>query len=228
MDRYVPQPYLGRLKSIPDARDDNYLLRAALPMELVETPLWDLPSYKYLKVPNPRLNQGQTSQCTIYSKVTCYLTGPNVLQRRHSYQDMYDWAQAHDPWPGGEPSYFGTSTRASGEAARHFGYATEYRWLKNIGDMIRRLQFGPFVLGADWYEGMGRLDRNFFANISGEREGGHQWAFTGYNLKDEKFRCPQTWGNAWGDDGMFWVSFDTVERLLAEGGESLAFMEVPA
>lgn len=228
MDRFIPQPYFGRIPSVPDARDDNFLLREAFPPELLETPIDGLPTWKYLKVPNPRLNQHQTSQCTIYGSKTCYLTGPNVLVARHSAQEMYDWAQQHDPWPGAEPAYFGTSTRASGAAAVHFGYATEYRWLRTIADMIRRLQFGPFMLGSDWYEGMSNLDRNFFANIRGERVGGHQFAFTGYNLKERKFRNPQTWGNGWGDDGMFWTSFDTVEQLLADGAEAVALMEVPA
>jgi hypothetical protein len=227
-------PGLGRWKSPPDERDRNYALRANVSDAVAETPLEAFPTYKYHRVPNPRLNQGSTSQCTIYSVKQCALTGPNVIKTfSATEQEMYEWCQRNDAWPGSEtvpPTYKGTSTRASGRAAVLFGIATRYLWCFSIDDIIRALQLGPVVIGMDWWEHMSRPDKNNFIHIGGQRQGGHQIEISGYNRSrsETKFRLPNSWGNGWAVNGMCWASFSTIGDSMDNGGEVMRLEEVSA
>ena len=221
------RPGLGRWP-YADPRDADYPLMRAPAVRrlgLDEVPYEQLPTYRYHHVPSI-LNQDGYSRCVGYGWKTILLAGPVSRRTATTPDDIYWWAQDHDPWPGREPDYLGTTTRAGARACVHFGEGTEYRWARTVEEMVRWLQLGPLGIGIDWYEGMSEPDSRFFIRIAGEAEGGHFITVSGYNRTEGKFRLPNTWGYGWADRGRCWMSFDTMRELFEMGGEACSLTEM--
>lgn len=217
---------LGRWP-FPDPRDHDYPLMAApvaVESQVAQIPYEQLPTYKYHYVPRI-LDQNGYSRCVGYSWKTVLLAGPVIRRTSITPDDIYWWAQDNDPWPGREPTYYGTTVRDGARACVHFGEGTEYRWAFSVEEMVRWLALGPLAIGIDWYEGMSRPDRNNFIQIVGEHQGGHQITVNGYNRVQRKFRLPNTWGYDYGENGKVWMTFETMAELLDADGEACSLTE---
>ncbi len=208
------QPGLGRWAA-PDERDEKYLLR-----ELSGTPtLESLPEYRYHYSPWC-LDQGPYPRCVGYSTKTMLLNGP-VQQKNPNPtpEDLYFWAQRNDEWEG--ENYDGTSVRAGMKAAAHFGKVTEYRWAFSLEDAVRWLLMnGPLVVGFDWFSDMSNPDSAHFMHPTGNLQGGHAFGLIGASRTARKVRVLNNWGRGWADGGRAWMSFDSLEYLLAQDGEA--------
>lgn len=179
-------------------------------------------------------DQGATSSCVGQSVAGLVLSSPN-LQKLEKVQRtsvnplmLYRSAQLLDPWPGGEPNYFGTSTLAGMKAAKAQGLIAGYRWGFSLEDVLLTLtQLGPVVIGVNWYEGMDHPKADGRIVPSGQPRGGHAVELTGINSDEKTVRGVNSWGPGWGDRGRFELSWDDLGRLLDEDGEA-AWVEVPA
>lgn len=142
------------------------------------------------------------------------LTGPEP-------DDIYHQAQLVDEWEG--KNYDGTSVRAGAKVlAPHIA---EYRWADDLQTLKEWLLLrGPVVMGTNWYTNMD-YPVGGIINLGGGNVGGHAYLCLGWNSITRRFRCINSWGAGWGQNGRFWIREDDMARLLAENGEACAAIE---
>lgn len=120
------------------------------------------------------------------------------------------------------PPAEGTSVLAGMKIGKKVGYWDEYRWSLGPGgaaaarDVALSILSGPVVMGSWWWTGMFQADGNGYLNLTGQREGGHAWLITSYNVKRNAFWTPNSWGGA----GQGWIRFDDLAALLSDNGEA--------
>lgn len=214
---------LGRY-AYPDAQDHQYLLMAAAP-EVAAVPLEALPTYRYYWSPAAN-DQNGYPRCVGYRwRQFLYQAPVKIKAPELTADEIYTWAQQHDPWPGTD--YAGTTVRAGVRCLVEYGHVTEYRWAFTVEDCLRWLLggYGTLVVGTDWYAGMSRPDSRNYLHATGEMQGGHCYGFIGANRTERKLRVENNWGTEWADGGRAWMSFDTFADLLASGGEACCALE---
>lgn len=148
---------------------------------------------------------------------------PDISALNHLAYDVYRRAQRHDPWPGEEPAYSGTSVLAGVKVGQEQGWWTTYRWALGPGadkaaqDVILSVGYaGPVIMGTAWHSGMWQADDDGFLHATGDVEGGHAYLLTSYSIKRDAVWTP----NSWGGSGQGWISRADLTRLLAAGGEA--------
>ena len=70
-----------------------------------------------------------------------------------------------------------------------------------------------------WYEGMDTTDDDGLVHAVGELRGAHQYAVIGMDEERRLFKAVQSWGDEWGVDGYFYLTYDDMEMLLADDGD---------
>lgn len=224
-ERFKPQPRLGRVH-LPDRNDYRYLISPS------RNKASDIRS-KYHHT-DLVLDQGESSMCGGAAGEGWLSAGPVRNLTGPDYKTLYHEAQLVDEWPGTEPDYFGTSVRAIFKVLKARGFVSEYRWAFTLDDALAHiLLHGPMVFGTTWYEGMMEADKSGFVTIKGEPVGGHAYLVNGAN-RDKKcpdgtvgaFRCVQSWGKGWGQQGRFWLSFKDATALILDYGEAATATEI--
>jgi C1A family cysteine protease len=144
-----------------------------------------------------------------------------VLDPGHVYRE----AQKVDEWPGED--YSGTSVRAGAKVLQALGFIASYHWAYDVETVVQAvLERGPVVVGTSWYRDMFLPDASGLVTPSGPLVGGHAYVLNGTNRKTGLFRAKNSWGRSWGKGGAFWLSYETLERLLHESGEACIALEV--
>jgi hypothetical protein len=175
-------------------------------------------------------DQGREGACVAYSLGHELASRPAETRGIHDrwlIENVYWEAQKIDPWPGGaypqaKPFYEGTSILAGVKVLHKKEFFREYRWSFNLTDLLQGLgRNGPAVLGLNWYSGMMSPDRRGFIHPTGRVEGGHAILARGVNIRDRFVILRNSWGKSWGVNGDCYISFDNLERLLHERGESV-------
>ena len=212
---------LGRLYA-PDERDKRYPLKALVPPVVAP-----MPYYKYWN-PGPILDQGQKPHCVGYAWKLWLQASPIRQARRLDSSKIYGEAQLEDEWPGED--YDGTSVRAGAKILQRWGYIGSYLWATDVTE-IRNwvLVSGPIVLGTNWYAAMfeGRwIKEQFWLEPFGDLVGGHAWTVIGYSQYRRAFRCVNSWGSVWGQNGRFWLAEEYMAQLLHEQGEACTAIEI--
>jgi hypothetical protein len=150
---------------------------------------------------------------------------------------LYPWAQQNDPWPGEEPSYYGTSVDAGLQFLRKVAKVIgEYRWPRNMDEVLGRLCIsakeggGPLVGGSDWYSEMSNPQlKNGYQTVTptGELWGGHCYDAIAHVAPTAKRSRLIGFGNSHKDNFVFYMEDTAVEWLFfAQGGEFAAVTEL--
>jgi len=194
----------------------------------------------------PTLNQiGPT--CVMYSDATALAAQPlnytknaaNAIYRVSTpvvdnngiaHNNLYDYAQANDEWPG--TNYEGTSVRAGQEYLLAVGLSSAYVWARDwaeLVDYISRVGSAPVILGIDWTEGMDvpikRRD-GYYIEPTGRVLGGHAICALWFDKKRDALKLQNTWGGSWGADGIVYLAKDHAETLIFRwNGEAASFTE---
>jgi hypothetical protein len=164
----------------------------------------------------PILDQGKTQSCVGHSWALFISSAPRLTSAGPNPYHIYRKAQQLDESPGEEPLYYGTSVRAGAKAMQENKWIKgDYVWAEDVRVLWKFiLTRGPVVLGSDWYEGMNRLDKNGFANLTGDRFGGHCYFCYGVSSDHRAFLCANSWGKSWGRKGTFLLRYDDVRQLF--------------
>jgi hypothetical protein len=212
---------LGRIKAF-DPRDHNFLRRASLPKAKPQRRkmYWIMPD---------NLDQGNTPQCVAYAWEHYLLASPVKNRMYKTPNELYHECQLVDEWEG--VNYDGTSGRAGAKVLQQAGLIGKYEWAFDLDTMTRHLlDFGPVVIGTNWYEAMfepnTQVGKDLFLRVDGEYAGGHEWVLDGCNLDGKcycgdpgKYQGFNSWGNQWADSGRFWICPKDLARLIREDGE---------
>lgn len=209
---------LGRITSIPDERNNNFLLRSILPPTTRTHRHWNNTAWWG--------NQGATNSCVGFAFAKWIEDGPvthsGVAPIVNPFQ-IYTEAQKIDGFP---LPHEGTTIHAAAAYLKARGVIQSYHWGQTINDVITcLLELGPVVAGVNWYRDMFHPSPTGLIKVGGSYSGGHAFKIDGVNTKTELLRIPNSWGRDWGVSGNAFISFTDFERLLSEDGECVLAIE---
>ena len=225
----------GRIISI-DPRDANYPLKANKAADKIISKIWETPK---------ALDQKLTSECVAYSGEMLLIAAPVKNKQYKTPTELYKECQKVDEIPG-EDLDGGTTVRALMKVLKKSKYIKEYHWGYNIYSLLSHvLVVSPVVVGTTWYWLMeeDEMTDDFFCMVYRDYipewadvpdNGGHAYVIKGADRNKDcpdgskgAFRCINSWGTKWGDEGEFWVSFNDMNILINEpGGEAAAPIEL--
>ena len=122
------------------------------------------------------------------------------------------------PYPQYDP---GGTGLAVCRAARELGWLQRYAWAFNLDEALRALVMRPAIIGCNWYDSMDTPDSSGLVTISPNASvrGGHEIVATSIETRYQLVGFWNSWGAGWGFGGRFFMSYATIERLLAEEGD---------
>jgi hypothetical protein len=170
---------------------------------------------------NLNLDQGNLSACVGFSVAHEAAARPVEISKINNALalQVYYEAQQLDDYPG--ENYQGSSVIGGIKAGKNRGWYGEYRWAFSEPDLALAVgNFGPAILGLNWYSGMNEPDSNGLIRIKGELEGGHAILCNGFNVRTGLYRLHNSWSKAWGIDGDCFITRDSIACLLKEQGEA--------
>jgi hypothetical protein len=226
-------PGFGRRYS-PDDRDRNFLMRRMLS----DPRAVSLPTRKTWRINSTALDQGQTGTCVGQAWRNFLRCAPMQLEKGGpSPYSIYREAVKRDPWadnddeaslPDRDPGMdSGTSVRAGAQALESMGHLRSYVWAFELQPAIEWvLTTGPVVLGTNWYSSF-RPDEDGVVRITPTATpiGGHAYLWRGADTKRALALCSNSWGEAWGKSGEFYLPFRDLERLIHENGEACSAIQ---
>lgn len=181
---------------------------------------------------NPiQLDQGAEGACVGFGWTGKLNSAPRIHEFNNLYaHGLYKQAQSLDPWAG--DSYEGTTVLAGAKAVRSRGFIQAYAFSANVETIAQFvLNYGPVVIGVDWFTGMDRVDSNGFIHVKGEERGGHCVVIDGVtwnyrNVEPNRFRFRNSWGKSWGFNGRGRISATDLQTLLSRNGDACTSVEV--
>lgn len=105
------------------------------------------------------------------------------------------------------------------KAGVKLGYITSYHHAFGLDEALHALMLQPVIVGTNWYESMFDPNSSGFVKVNGDVVGGHEYCIVGLNVEQRYVKCVNSWGNEWGLDGRFRLTFDQLDRLLQEDGD---------
>lgn len=132
-----------------------------------------------------------------------------------------------DPFPTNDR---GSSGLAVAKVCQKQGYISGYQHCFSLNDMLKALQVTPVIVGTNWYDSMDAPDVNGLVGVSAQASvrGGHEYEAIGVDVQKQLIEFVNSWGAGWGIQGHFFMSYDTVTRLLGEQGDVTVFIPVTA
>lgn len=231
----TPSPGLGRVR-MPNPKSLAFPLAAALPAAALKATAWKSKRWQMGSGLHFQ-SQGSLSQCVRWGISHLHQMTPIV--RRNAFTllaNLYAWAQQNDPWPGEEPSYYGTAVDTGLlYCLRIAKTISAYHSARTMDEVLGRLSVsakeggGPAVLGADFYSGMTNDDGSGIWHPTGSVLGGHCFLAIGHEAPTAKKQRQIVLGNS--HDGNFVAKMpaDEFEWLIfAQGGEAWGVTEIHA
>lgn len=178
----------------------------------------------------PILDQGSVGSCTGNAQVGVMGTEPNYgdLPNPHMALDealalrIYSDAEMIDgdgPYP---PNDYGSSGPSAAKAAMKLGLISGYTHCLSLHDVLDALQVWAAVsIGINWYDSFDSPSSSGLIAISpgASVRGGHEPMLRGVDAENKTVFGDNSWGAGWGLKGSFYMSWDTLTRLLAEEGD---------
>lgn len=172
--------------------------------------------------PGPILDQGSTGSCTGHALAG--LLNIKQKDRQFNHEDalgFYALGTYFDPyqgvWPGDDTGSSGIAVAKGATKAR---VAQAYGHVFGIDHFLRALSVGPLLVGSEWYDGMFDPASDGTVAVHGNYVGGHEYVAIGYDTASEKVWFQNSWGQGWGDGGLFKMNKDDLAFLLGRQGDA--------
>ena len=167
------------------------------------------------------LDQGALPACVGFSvahEAAAWPIAVRGINNALALQVYYE-AQILDDYPGED--YEGSSVLGGIKAGKKRGWYGGYRWAFSEFDLALAVgNFGPAVLGINWYSGMNEPDSKGFVTPTGALEGGHAILCNGIHIKTGVYRLHNSWSRKWGFFGDCFITRKDMAFLLKERGEA--------
>lgn len=120
----------------------------------------------------------------------------------------------------------GSSGLAVAKVTTQMGLIAGYQHCFSLDSLIKALQVTPVIIGSNWYDSMDRPNAQGIVGVSAGASvrGGHEYECIGVNVESQMLEFVNSWGSGWGLAGHFFMSYDTVTRLLGEQGDVTVFV----
>lgn len=212
---------LGR-HQVHDPRSKAYPARRAdqLPTENVvharRGPIWD---------------QGRIGSCTAHAALGTLMTAP-LWHHGWSFtepdcQNLYaaetkinaQFGLDGGAWPPNDP---GSCFLAAATVLKTRGLIKGYSHAFGTDHALAALALAPLCIGIPWYDSMFYPNAGGLLSISPNANvvGGHELECSALYPRLGLVGGPNSWGPAWGDHGWWFMTIDTFDRLLGEGGDT--------
>lgn len=173
----------------------------------------------------PVFNQGDLGSCTGNAMAGARMTGPfwtpgTTLTEADAVK-LYEVATHCDRIPGSyPPNDTGSSGLAVARAAQKMKLITSYHHAFGINEALYALSQGPVIIGIDWFDSFDEPPNGELAIADGaEVRGGHEMVLDVLDVENGRVGGHNSWGEDWGLDGAYWMTFGTFRRLLARRGD---------
>jgi len=218
-EQVVPGRRLGR-----HVKHDSRSLR--FPFKAGPVPLRDC---RWSSVVTPVLDQGDVGCCTGNATVAALLCNPFFLtfdnERIATLSEelalkIYTRATQTDGFDGEYPLQdTGSDGLDVAKAAVEFGYINGYSHAFGLNDALAALQFGPVIVGVNWYEGFDAPDALGQMDKAGNARGGHEVCIDQIDVQNKRVWIRNSWGREWACQGRAFWTWDTFGQLLDEQGD---------
>jgi hypothetical protein len=181
---------------------------------------------RLVSVRHPRnigiLNQRALGSCTGNATAGCLSTQPFVNAFDESYAvSLYSAATRLDAIDGHYPP---TDTGSSGLAVmkvallRHLieGYSHGF----GLEHVLHALVLRPGITGITWLSGCDNPDASGIVRYEGSVRGGHEIELQGLDVDARLVWFVNSWGEGWGKDGYFAMTFDDYAKALEDHGDA--------
>lgn len=200
----------------------------------------------------PIFDQGQLGSCTGNAALGCLASDPFWGTLRPADRVPHDWSETGavsvysdatklDKYTGTyPPTDTGSDGLSVAQVLRNRGWINGYTHVLSGTDGIAQaLQSTPLIVGVPWYDSMftpGRLSHVVEIAPGAAVAGGHEFVidqfipgYPGTQLDAQPmFGCQNSWGTGWGDGGRFYLTDQTLARLLSEDGDATVFTPLTA
>lgn len=138
----------------------------------------------------------------------------------------YSGAQDRDEWPGRD--YDGTSGRGACLWLRDTGQIEEFHAIESADEAADTvLRYRGWLGGFEWSESMFTPDEFGLIHFDPQSIiGGHEVWCRGYDSHKRWFFFQNSWGEAWGRRGCFYMTHADVQTLLDRGGDAFVPSEI--
>lgn len=181
-----------------------------------------LKSAKHKRTRKP-FDQGDLGSCTGNAMCGVLVTQPwkHTKFSENTAVELYELATTLDNVPGAyPPDDTGSSGLAVCKAAQQLKYISAYHHAFGLDHALAALVLAPVIIGIDWYSGFDEPGPDGMLTISGDVRGGHEVELNEIDVERQQVGGYNSWGSSWGPlGGRFLMSFETLGRLLAVGGD---------
>jgi hypothetical protein len=138
--------------------------------------------------------------------------------------EIYHEATVLDPYQGTyPPDDTGSDGLSVAKVLKSMGVVDVYQHAFSLSALQSALQTSPAMLGTEWLQNMFNPDKNGVVTLGGSVAGGHEYLCVGFDAGDlgwpAPFKFANSWGPGWGMGGYFFMSADTVTKLLKAQGD---------
>jgi hypothetical protein len=172
----------------------------------------------------PVLNQGNLSSCTGNAMTQCLMTLPlwrnGWAFTENDAVSLYSLATQIDPFAGSyPPSDTGSDGLSVCKAAQQRGFISSYAHAFGLQASLESLTQQPDITGTPWLQSMYYPDADGRVHPTGGVVGGHEYLRIGVDAESHHVWFLNSWGDGWGQGGLFYMTWDDYGSLLAQGGD---------
>jgi hypothetical protein len=184
----------------------------------------------------PVFDQGNLGSCTGNAAVGCMATGvfhatiteadADWLEplNQGAAVECYHQATAIDPWPGTyPPEDTGSDGLSVAKVLKAAGAISGYTWAFSLADALAALMNRPVITGTLWLMDMFSPSSEGLVTPGGAIAGGHEYVMDEYDPTRGWVGFTNSWGEAWGKGGRFYMEAEKYGALLARDGDVTVF-----
>ncbi len=182
----------------------------------------------------PILDQGDVGSCTANAAVGAIGTLPDfaALPTTHPVLNESEALTLYSaeevllgdgPYP---PNDDGGTGPAIAQVCQSAGLISNFNHFTDINSTLQALMVGPVIVGINWYTSFDTPDANGLVAIApgATVRGGHEVLMRVVDVENQLLGLDNSWGTAFGVNGSFSMSIATYTTLLAQGGDTTAFV----
>lgn len=108
------------------------------------------------------------------------------------------------------------------------GLISGYRHATSLEAALTALAKQAVITGVNWYDSFDQPDENGLVKITNRASvrGGHEFVLDELDVENKLIGATNSWGESFGINGRFYISWNDFERLLSEQGDVTAFISV--